>query len=195
MYKKHNQRRSVSVMIVLFLAIAVGSALVLDSKAGAQSQRSWTTAGSTGTIDEDSTTIAQVRNFTVTLLPGTTGSVHVRYNITPTTGISSFCPATTSQVRLRFRNGDDTGTTAKVSFDIHSTNIGTGSDSVIYSFDSNAKGLGGSFTSYTDSAAPIDFDFTANVYWIEATVFRSNASQFADLGSIQISETAGTACP
>jgi hypothetical protein len=191
----NNQRRSVSVFLVLFCALAVGAALLLSSSASAQSSRAWTSAGSTGTVDEDSTAIAQVRNFTVTLQPGTTGSVHVRYNITPVDGISRFCPATTSQVRVRFRNGDNTGATAKTSFDIHSTNITAGGNNIVYSFDSNAKGNGGSFTTFTDSAAPLTFDFSANIYWIEATIFRNNVNQFADLGSIQIFETAGTACP
>ena len=147
-------------MLILFFSVAVSSVLMLNPRASAQSARAWTAAGSTGTIDEDSTSISQVRNFTVTLLSGATGSVHVRYNITPTAGISSFCPAITSQVRVRFRNSDNAGTTAKVSFDIHSTGIGAGGDNILYSFDSNAKGLGGSFTTFTDSAASICYSQT-----------------------------------
>jgi len=191
----NNQRRSVSVFLVLFCVLAVGAALLLSSSASAQSSRAWTSAGSTGTVDEDSTAIAQVRNFTVTLNPGATGSVHVRYNITAVDGITRFCPATTSQIRVRFRNGDNTGATAKTSFDIHSTNITAGGNNIVYSFDSNAKGNGGSFTTFTDSAAALTFDFSTNVYWIEATITRSDPNQFADLGSIQIFETAGGACP
>lgn len=187
-----NQRRSFSVTLTLLAIIAVAGALVMPSNASAQAP--WSTAGSTGTIDEDSTTISQVKNFTVTLQPGATGSVHIRYNITPTTAISQFCPATQSLVQVRFRNSDDSGTLAKVSFDIHAGNVGSGANTIIYSFDSNGKGNGSGFTSSLDTPA-IDFDFTSNVYWIEATVFRSSATQFADLGSILIAESAGTACP
>ena len=43
--------------------------------------------------------------------------------------------------------------------------------------------------------APIDFNFSTNMYWIEATIFRSIASEFSDLGSIQIWESDGTPCP
>src|SRR5207247_11399271 len=43
--------------------------------------RPFTLASSVGTVDEDSTAIVQLRNFTVTLLPAATGSVHIRYNI------------------------------------------------------------------------------------------------------------------
>ena len=194
-YKKQIQQRSVFVTLALFCALAAGASLVLTSRARAQSSRAWSSAGSTGTIDEDSAAISQVRNFTVTLLPGATGSVHIRYNITPTNGISSFCPATTSQIKVRFRNSDNSGATARVSFDIHSTNVLSGTDNIIYSFNSDAKGAVGSFTTFTDSAAPIDFDFAQNVYWLNATIFKSDFNQFADLGSILISETAGTACP
>src|SRR6267142_2524509 len=102
----NNQRRSVSVFLVLFCALAVGAALLLSSSASAQSSRAWTSAGSTGTVDEDSTAITQVD------------------------GISRFCPATTSQVRVRFRNGDNSGATAKTSFDIHSSNITGGGNNI-----------------------------------------------------------------
>lgn len=194
MYKMQKQRRSGFVSLVLLCVLAMGASLTLHSNANAQASRSWSSVGSAGTIDEDSLSIAEVKNFTVALLPGATGSVHVRYNITPTNGLSSFCPATSSQIRVRFRNNDNAGTTAKVSFEIHVTNVLSGGDTTLYTFTSNARGNGASFTSFTDTAA-VDFDFAQNVYWVSATIFRSNASQFADLGGIQISETAGTACP
>ena len=209
-----NRRRYVSVSLVFSLALLLIALLIPGGAASAQSARedstgreqpltpaiavqsprAWTTAASVGTIDEDSAAIAQFRNFTVTLQTAATGTAHVRYNIIPTDGISSFCPATQSQLRVRFRNGDDSGVSAKVAFEIHATNITSGGNAIIYSFDSNAKGAGASFTSFTDNPA-IDFDFSTNVYWIEASIFRSSTSQVADLGSIQISETAGTPCP
>jgi hypothetical protein len=82
----------------------------------------------------------------------------------------------------------------KVSFDIHYTNITAGGNNIIYSFDSNGRGNAAAFTTATDTA-PIDFDFGTNIYWIEATLFRSDPNALADLGSIQIWEGAGTACP
>ena len=156
--------------------------------------RPFTLASSVGTVDEDSVGIVQFRKFTVSLLPAATGSVHIRYNITAVDDISRFCPATQSVVRVRFRNSDNSGATAQVSFDIHQTNITSGGNNIIYSFNSNGRGAGTSFTTATDSPA-IDFDFANNIYWIEATIFRSNTSQVADLGSIQIWEAGGTPCP
>jgi hypothetical protein len=156
--------------------------------------RPFTLASSVGTVDEDSTAIVQLRNFTVTLLPAATGSVHIRYNITAIDDISRFCPATQSVVRVRFRNSDNSGATAQVAFDIHQTNVTSGGNNIIYSFNSNGRGAGTSFATATDPPA-IDFDFANNIYWIEATIFRSNTGQVADLGSIQIWEAGGTPCP
>ena len=96
---------------------------------------------------------------------------------------------------MRFRNSDNTGTHAQVKFEIHRTSILAGGNDIIYSFNSNGLGAGSAFT--TVSAAPsIDFDFSNYIYWIEGTVFRDQAAQFADLGAIEIYESAGTTpCP
>ena len=154
----------------------------------------FTLATSVGTVDEDSSALVQMRNFTSTFAPTATGSVHLRYNITAVDDIARFCPATLSVVRVRFRNNDNSGVQAQVSFEIHSTNLTSGGNNILYTFSSNGRGAGAAFTTATDSPA-IDFDFTTNVYWIEATVFRSDPSRLADLGSIQIWEASGTPCP
>jgi hypothetical protein len=156
--------------------------------------RPFTLATSAGQVDEDSTAIYQFRNFTVTLLPLATGSVHVRYNITAVDDISRFCPATQSVVRVRYRNSDNGGTLAQVSFEIHSTNVTSGGNNIIYTFSSNGRGATGTFITASDSPV-IDFNFANNIYWIEATVFRSDPNALSDLGSIQIWEAGGTPCP
>jgi hypothetical protein len=156
--------------------------------------RPFTLASSVGTVDEDSAAIVQLKNFTVTLLPLVTGSVHMRYNITAVDDISRLCPASHSVVRVRFRNNDNTGTAGQVSFEVHSTNITAGGNNLLYTFSSNGRGAGGAFTTATDTA-PVDFDFANNIYWIEATIFRSDPNVLSDLGSIQIWEAAGNPCP
>jgi hypothetical protein len=100
------------------------------------------------------------------------------------------------KVAVRFRNSDDnnSGSTAQVMFEDHRTRIDTGGNEVIFSFNSNGTGAGSAFTSRTFTPA-IDFDFANYVYWIEARVFRNDPNQFANLGSIEIFETAGTPCP
>jgi hypothetical protein len=179
-----------SVALIALIAGAVG---VFTTTAKAQG-RFWTAAGSTGTIDDDSLAIAQFKNFAVTLQPGVNGTARVRYNITAVDGMNQFCPATTSIIKTRFRNSDNNGNTARVRYDLKVTNVLSGGSTVLYSFDSNTIGAGTAFTTATATPA-IDFDFSQNVYWIDATIFRSVSSEFADIGSIQIWESAGTPCP
>jgi hypothetical protein len=144
----------------------------------------WTAAGSTGAIDEDSSSIAQVTNFTLGLLPGATSTVTARYNITGVGGLSRFCPATQSNVSIRFRDSDGSGQSAQVALEIHRSNLAIGGNEIIYAFDSNgsAQPVGASFQTFSTLPA-IDFDFDTYIYWIEA-----------NLGSIKISETAGAPC-
>ena len=150
--------------------------------------------GSAGTADEDSFSIVSFNDFAAQLKDGITGTATVRYNITATHGVSTYCPATQSVVNVRFRNSDNAGTHAQVKFEIHRTHILNGGNDIIYSFNSNGLGAGSVFTSV--SAMPsIDFDFSNYIYWIEATVFRDQTTQFADLAAIEIFESSGTPCP
>ncbi len=160
--------------------------------------RAWTTAGSTGTIDEDSLAIAQAKNFTTTFRPGATGTITVRYNITATDGTTSFCPATTSLIKFRYRNSDATGATAKFSWELHSSNVISGGNTIVTSFASTISpgfNAGSAFLTVTGTLGGVDFDFTNNIYWLEVKVFRTDPLQFSDIGSFQLWESAGTACP
>ena len=156
--------------------------------------RPWTTAGSTGQVDEDSLALVRYNSFGVNMVNGGTGSVHIRYNITAVEGVSKLCPATLSVIRTRFRNSDNSGTVARLTYEIHASNISLGGNSIIYSFDTNGRGGTNAFKSATETV-PIDFNFATQMYWIEATIFRSDPNTFSDLGTIQIWEAAGTPCP
>ena len=81
-----------------------------------------------------------------------------------------------------------------MTYEIRTSSISAGGNTVIYTFDSNGRGGGSAFKTATETM-PIDFNFTTNMYWIEATLFRSSAAEFSDLGTIQIWEAAGTPCP
>jgi hypothetical protein len=164
---------------------------IVDDEASA---RAWTTAGSTGQVDEDSLALVRFNSFGVNLVNGSTGSVHIRYNITAVQGVAALCPASLSVMRTRFRNSDNAGTVARLTYEIRTSSITAGGNTVIYTFDSNGKGSGNSFKTFVDTV-PLDFNFATNMYWIEATIFRSDANAFSDLGTIQIWEAAGTACP
>lgn len=155
--------------------------------------KAFTTMGSTGTIDADSLPIAEVKNFTLSLRPSLVGTVTARFNITPTDGISSFCPATQSQVLFRYRNSDASGATANVTWQIRSSNIASGGNNLVVAFPGGFANGGSFFT--VSGTLGVGFDFSTNIYWLEVTVFRNNAAQFADFGSFRLWESAGTPCP
>jgi hypothetical protein len=189
---EHKSIRSALKAVAL---MTLGLVLMLAaSTANAQGIRPWTSAGSTGTVDEDSQTLVSLNAFAVSHANGQSGSVHVRYNISATDNVSFFCPATQSVVKVRFRNSDNSGTTARLTFEIHSTNIATGGNTIDFSFNSDGIGAGNAYTSATFTPA-LDFDFANRIYWVEATLFRSDTIQLVGLGSIQIYENAGAACP
>jgi hypothetical protein len=166
-----------------------------ESLSAAAKRSSWTSAGSTGALDEDSAGKLTYQDFTTRFAAAQTGTATVRYNITAVNGISAFCPASQSTISVRYRNGDPTGVTSRVKFEIHRTNITTGGNSIIYTFSSDGLPGGSAFHTFSTAQPGLDFDFANNIYWIEATIFRSDPSQFADLGSIEIFESAGTTCP
>jgi hypothetical protein len=162
--------------------------------------RAWTTAGSTGTLDESSLAIAQADNFTTTFLPGTTGTITARYNITAVDGTTSFCPGTFAMVRMRYRNSGDTTTTtpAEYSWILHSSNITTGGDTTMVTYSSRLSASfndGANFLTVTGTIGSVDFDFANNIYWLDVKIFRNNAAAFSDIGSFQFWESAGTPCP
>lgn len=162
--------------------------------------RAWTTAGSTGTVDEGSLAIAQADNFTTTFLPGSTGTITVRYNVTAVDGTTSFCPATFSMMRMYYRNsGDITPTTpAEYSWTLHSSNLMTGGDTIMVSFSSRISASfnnGPNFLTVTGTLGSVDFDFANNIYWFDVKIFRNSPAMFSDIGSLQIWESAGTPCP
>lgn len=158
----------------------------------------WSTAGSTGTIDEDSTAIASLANFTVGFDPAgaATGTINIRYNVTAVGGLDRFCPATQSSLAVRFRDSDGPGTAVQVLVTIRRTSVSTGGNEVIATFDSNSSGFGADTAFHTGVVTfAKDFDFSDNVYWAEAQITRGSAASLANLGSIGVTETSGTPCP
>ena len=157
----------------------------------------WSTVGANGAIDEDSLAIAAVDNFTLGFAGSHTGTINVRYNIIAVRGIANLCPATNSTVTVRFQDNDGSGPSSQVLFEIHSSNVAIGGNTVIYTFDSNDAGTGadGAFHTFSETVPGLDFDFANNIYWIEARIRRTNSSLLTNLAAIQIYESSGTPCP
>ena len=148
------------------------------------------------TVDEDSLATAAFDDFDFGLASGQTGTVTARYNVTAIRGISAFCPATQSTVRIRFRDSDGAGTAEQVLVTIHQTNVLAGGNTTIFTFDSNAAGFPADAAFHTAVLTPaIDFDFARNIYWIEVQVSRSDSAAFANASKMDIWESVGTPCP
>ncbi len=86
--------------------VTPGNNTATDPTTVLQPTRVWTTEGSNGTIDEDSTAIVTLNDFAAGLQPGQTGVGRPRYNIMAARGISRFCPATSSGISIRLRDSD-----------------------------------------------------------------------------------------
>lgn len=96
------------------------------------------------------------------------------------------------QVVVRFRDSDEDGADARVLLTINEVNIFTGVSRVMYTFDSTDPqgtispiGPDGMFVS-TECAPKMTFDFASNLYWVDATLFRTSTAQQAGLGGIRI---------
>ena len=173
----------------------------------------WTVTGSTGTVDEDDLSIADVNFNFVGHKTGKTGTVNIRYNIVAIEGANqgdccagsrpalnlpnrllggSFNGA--HQIRVRYRDSDGHAAPTQVKFSIKQVSIFNGGETTLYTFDSNTKGqdIGDTqlFTE-TDCEAgfDFDFDFSQYAYYIDAEVTRTSASAVARISLIQITET------
>jgi hypothetical protein len=159
-----------------------------------ETRRPWTSTGSSGTVDDEDLSIVNLNNFVVGFATGATGTVNVRYNITAVDGISAFNPAGSAQISVRFRDSDNSGTDAQVLFTIRRSNVLTGGNEVVFTFDSNAQPPGGVAFHTETLCQTIDFDFSQYTYWIEAEVTRTNSALLVQLGSIRIREYSGPGC-
>jgi hypothetical protein len=146
-------------------------------------------------MDEDTFTRASLNNFEFAFAGTNTGTVTARANITETFGISPFCQATASGIKVLYHDSDGVGTNAQVFFEIRKSNILTGGNTVVYTFDSNAHAATTDPSSWVENAAGVDFDFVNNVYWIEVKLTRVGTGDSAKLGVVQIYEATGPACP
>jgi len=151
--------------------------------------------GSSGNVDEDSTGIVAFNNFVVGVRDGSTGTVNLRYNL-PVTGNLSTIGSAFRAFKIRYRESDGPGTSARVLLTVHSSDINTGGNAIVFTFDSNAEpSTGNAFVTVTkcDNSSATDFDFSTKGYWIEVSVTRSDSADLVQLGHLQIFKT--NTCP
>jgi hypothetical protein len=151
--------------------------------------------GSTGTVDEDSTGLVFLNSFAVGVKDNSPGTVNLRYNLPVTPNLSS----TGSMFRafkIRYRESDGPGTSARILLVIRRSDIATGGNTAVFTFDSNNEAsTGNAFVTLTkcDNTPDTDFDFTNNGYWVEVSITRSTNADLVQFGHLQIYKT--NTCP
>ena len=198
--------RAVSYRKTLFLLLLF-TACLFFGQIGAMAQGLgtddfWTTVGSAGTVDEKDLGIVELDTFSVSHKAGKTGTVHIRYNIVAIEGANQGDSKPFNgihQIRVRYRDSDghNKAANARVAFFIFRTNVISGLDQRIFTFDSNVNGedvTTEQTATKTDCGTrfEFDFDFSRYFYWIDAQVTRNNTTDVASLSAIQITELTTT---
>lgn len=198
-----SKARSILLAACLLLFPLVASAQILDS------DKPWTTAGSTGTLDEKSEgkvffDRAVVQKGQALVIGPAAREVRsegeadvldsavIRYNVTAVDGVMG---GDSIGMAIRFR---DEGKSARVVADLIEVNLATGTEVTLLTFDSNDPSvpvLGGYHVHdvFACNIRKQPFDFTKNAYYIEVTLTTSLIAESSAAG-VEIIQLHGTTC-
>lgn len=168
---------------------------VLAVPAMAQGKKSWTTAGSAGTVDNNSLNIVSlggggVASLSAAAPPATTGNI--RYNVVAVDGLFA---VGFPKMTVRYQ---DNGPNAQVRLLLMRYPIAGGVPQVMIEFDSNdyaAAPLLQTQSTNPCDAAITTFDFSRYIYWIEAVLERTDDTGFPLLVAIQLSSVGANCVP
>lgn len=146
--------------------------------------RGWTTTGASGATEDESNPVRPTyTNFTVAANPGSPAGTYIlRYNITASASLTS-SGAASSRLKVRFR---DDGDGSQVIIAIVRSSINGGATTIGTIFDSDAFVPGSGFQTQELTMAPLTFDFTQNMYWLEVRLIKTNELNQPGFGSAQI---------
>lgn len=184
-----------SIMNNICIRLALGLAVILSTFIGqalAQSNKSWTTVASAGTVnDQDIPKIELSGGGLVSFnaAAAANDTAYLRYNVTAVDGLFTLGHP---QMRVRFQ---DNGGNAQVVVSLMALDLATGLPQKILELDSNDFAAAPSFqvqkTGNCD-AYNKPFDFTNKAYYIEAKLVRTGAGGFPRLAAIQLFTVAAT---
>jgi hypothetical protein len=131
----------------------------------AQGTDYWTTTGSASTTEDEANPARPTyTNQTAAINSGANGSYILRYNVTAVDGLFN---TANGFMRVRVR---DQGTGANVLVMLRRTNLATGGNEVVATFDSDTITPGTGFQTPADVLFTHTFDFTNYAYWLEVTL-------------------------
>ncbi|MEW6733793.1 MAG: hypothetical protein AB1489_20865 [Acidobacteriota bacterium] len=153
----------------------------------AQSNKSWTTVGSAGTVNDDDVSNVSLLGGGIAALsntaPASTTAI-IRYNVVAVDGllVTGF-----PKMTVRYQ---DNGANAQVRVCLWEYDFTTPQLTQVLCFDSNDFGSSGSLQ--TQSTEPCDdagfsFDFTHKAYYLEAQLIRTAATGFPKLATVHLS--------
>lgn len=176
--------RTMTIMLTLALIGGIGVVWAIEA-ATINNLTPWTTTASSGTVDEADLNMAHFSGpyATVSYL----GTLNIRYNIVAIPGLEW---GDGQLMTVRFK---DTGSDSNVLVRLHQYNSETGTDTVLWTFNSNDYESSGSYQTRTIASCGWSwgYDFNTNAYYIEANIVRSAYSANPGLASIELG---GTLC-
>ncbi len=141
----------------------------------------WTTAGSTGSIDESDLDHFATSACRLYFKTGTTGTIIARYNVT---NPFDWDPVHWNWNRL-YVSYKDPGDSSRIVVSLKSVDLETGHPSTIARFDSNDFPALDS-VQLQDIEVSHEFDFHSKAYYIEAYVKRTNTSAGVGLFALKL---------
>lgn len=164
--------------------------MMLAGEAQAAGPFSWATTGSTGTVDEDSTSLVQFNGPYVTFRTSclavivggiscevSRGTVTVRYRVGRLNNAPAFSLTT------RFRDG---GKNQRVQLFVKGVDLTSGTESIVFTFDSDTFSPSSDYQTQVTSACPLQLDFDRHTYYVEAVITNSRAGSSPGLETIDI---------
>lgn len=147
----------------------------------------WTTAGSTGTVDEsDTSNVIFSSSYATVRSTVSSTTVDIRYNVVAIDGLLSSGEGYFLKVRFR-----DNGTSARVRLFLKEHNIDTGTTVTRMSFDSDTYTSSSGFqTQSIPFCSPgWSFDFVNKIYYIEVQLIKGTTGGTPAIDAIQIGVT------
>lgn len=154
----HSLRRAAA--IAATVALAATSAQAVDA---------WSSVGTTGAIDESSTSLLQLSNGTIQFQGSKIGTATVRYQVQDL--FPDAANPSPKWLGLRFR---DNGLDSRIQARLYQLNWGTGVVTALGPvWDSDTTTASASFQSAWRSDCTLALDFYNNSYWVDVTLTRT----------------------
>lgn len=171
-------------ILLILIGLLVAGSFSIGVWATPENDGWWTTAASTGTIDEDDISIYETNGANIYLKRSSPvpSSMYVRYNIV---AVDSLTEDNFQEMTVLYK---DNSNSARVVVKLRETNMTDGTTKTRMTFDSNKYPQSSSYQKQTISVngAWFGYDFANNVYYLEATISKTSSSGSPVLVGIQL---------